>query len=362
MPTKRLAANADMANLRREAKDLLTDLRRGDMRACQRFRAFHPRFGGFDDAAIAGAIVGQSDAQHAIAREYGFANWPRLLAVLDEGARPGVPLIHNDRIEEGPFSQALDFLDEGNEVLLARQLKAHPGIVVQRVVFEGDNYFTKPTLLEFVAENPVRQGRLPANITAIARIILDAGAKDDRQAVEDTLLLVASGCVAREAGAQIPLLELLCDYGADPAAGLSAALAEGEFDAVNALLARGAPLDLATAAALGLQDDIARLLGGADADALQLALALSALHGRASAVVVLIDAGADPNRYNPDGGHSHCTPLHSAAWAGHLETVKALIAGGARCDIGDVHHNATALGWAEHAGQHAVASYLRALA
>jgi hypothetical protein len=33
--------------------------------------------------------------------------------------------------------------------------------VHQHVVFEGGNYFRDPTLLEFVAENPVRHGTLP---------------------------------------------------------------------------------------------------------------------------------------------------------------------------------------------------------
>ena len=44
---------------------------------------------------------------------------------------------------------------------LRAHLKQHPKLVHQRVVFEGGNYFRNPTLLEFVAENPVRHGTLP---------------------------------------------------------------------------------------------------------------------------------------------------------------------------------------------------------
>ena len=34
-------------------------------------------------------------------------------------------------------------------------------------------------------------------------------------------------------------------------------------------------------------------------------------------VRMLLDAGEDPNRYNPVGAHSHSTPLHQAAVGGH---------------------------------------------
>jgi hypothetical protein len=47
--------------------------------------------------------------------------------------------------------------------------------VHQHVLFEGGNYFRSPTLLEFVAENPVRHGRLPSNIVAVTRVVLEAG-------------------------------------------------------------------------------------------------------------------------------------------------------------------------------------------
>ncbi|MGH9773268.1 MAG: hypothetical protein ACRD4Q_16490 [Candidatus Acidiferrales bacterium] len=119
----------------------------------------------------------------------------------------------------------------------------------QRVIFEGDNYFQNPSLLEFVAENPIRHGKLPANIVEAAKVILEAGAKNDRAILSETLGLVCTGRVPRECGVQIPLIDLLCDYGADPNRGMPGA--HGEFEAVHALLRRGARLDLPVAAALG---------------------------------------------------------------------------------------------------------------
>lgn len=359
MPTQRLPASADITHLKHQAKDLLLGFRGGEMSAYQRVRDFHPKLSGLSDSQLSERRFGLSDAQVSIAREYGYASWPRLREAVAHGQ--GVDLIHNERIEDDVFCQALDFLDEGNEALLRAHLAAHPEVVDQRITFEGDNYFTEPTLLEFVAENPVRRGELPENITKIVRIILEAGAGSNRKSLDETVLLVASGRIARECGVQRGLLEVLCDYGADPNAGVLAALGHGELDAVAYLLSRGARLTLSTAVAMEKNDDVERLLEAAPANEIQLSLSMAALHNRAEVIPALIASGADPNHYSPPGGHTHCTPLHSAAWEGHLGSVKALIEGGARLDIGDIHHNATALAWAEHAGQKDVARYLASI-
>ena len=359
MPAKRLPTSADISHLKHQAKDLLADFRSGKMCAYQRIREFHPKFSDLGDSSISERTFTLSDAQLAISREYGYPSWPRLKTIVTKANNIDASLIHNDRIEDDKFRQALDFLDEGNEPLLRKHLANHPHLVHQQIIFEGDNYFTEPTLLEFVAENPIRQEKMPDNIVEIARLILDAGAKDNHQALNSTLELTASGAVARQYGAQEPLLDLLCDYGADPNAGLNSALAHGEFDAARLLVARGAPLDLSSAAALNLKDEVSKQIGHADQNQIQLGLALAATHGWKTIVDILLEAGADPNRYNPPGGHSHCTPLHSAAFEGHLETVKALVEGGASFDIGDIHRDMTALAWAEYAGHREIVSYLK---
>jgi len=58
---------------RQQAKALLDALRRGDSAAARRFREHHPRFG--PGGTERGAAL--HDAQLVIAREYGFASWPR---------------------------------------------------------------------------------------------------------------------------------------------------------------------------------------------------------------------------------------------------------------------------------------------
>lgn len=266
----------------------------------------------------------------------------------------------HERIEDAAFRRAVDLLDAGNESALRSHLDEHPNLVHQRVIFEGRNYFQNPTLLEFVAENPVRHGTLPANIVQIAKLILEAGAKQDQSAVDETLGLVCSGRVARECHVQVPLIDLLCDYGADPQRAVPPALGHGEFEAANALLRRSAPLDLTLAAAMGLTDDARRLLATADSEQRHRALALACQFGHVEIVRLLLDAGEDPNGYNPAGCHSHSTALHQAALAGHDETVRLLVERGARLDAKDTIWNATPAEWARHEGKAQIEEYLLA--
>jgi hypothetical protein len=267
---------------------------------------------------------------------------------------------HHERIGDLDFRRAVDLVDDGDIDGLRDHLMDHPALVRQRVEFEGGNYFRDPTLLEFVAENPVRHDSLPPNIVDVARTILDAGARSDQRGIDSTLSLVCSGRVPRECGVQIPLIDLLCDYGADPDGAMEAALGHGEFEAVDALVRRGAEVNLAAAAATGRIGDARRALPAADAELRHRALAWAAQYGQAEIVLLLLDAGENPNRYNPEGAHSHSTPLHQAALAGHLDVVRLLVERGARLDIKDIHYQGTPLEWAEHAERTAVAEYLRA--
>jgi ankyrin repeat protein len=189
--------------------------------------------------------------------------------------------------------------------------------------------------------------------------ILDAG--PDQLSLNESLGLVASGCVARQCNVQFPLIELLCEHGADPSSALGVAIAHGEMEAVESLLQKGAILDLATAAALGRVEEFRRLLPKAGSKSRHKALAMAAQFGNVECLNLLLQSGEDPNRYNPKGTHSHSTPLHQAAFNGHLSAVQALIQAGADPTMKDVLFGGTPLGWAEHGGSSEVAAYLRAL-
>ena len=359
MPTKWLPESANLDHLKFQAKDLLRDFRIGHKAALQRVREFHPKFENLPDSEITERTFSLSDAQLSIAREYGYPSWPRLKAVVAERLHDDLHLSHNDRLPDGPFKQALDFMDEGDETRLSQHLAQYPDLIHKTAKFEGGNYFSNPTLLEFLPENPFRRETMPANAVRIAEMLLQAGAKSNQSAMDTTLGLVASGRICRECGHQTDLIKLLCRYGADPASAMQTALVHLEFEAARELLTGGAPLTLTTAATLGDAAAVSQLIEDAPNPELQLALALSANAGRADIVKHLLSAGADANQYNPTGGHSHCTPLHSAVASDEYETVVALVAGGADPSVKDIHHDMTPLGWAEYLKRQQIAEFLK---
>ncbi|MGA2217253.1 MAG: ankyrin repeat domain-containing protein [Terracidiphilus sp.] len=359
MPVKPLPSHPNLDHLKHQAKNLLKDHAERNPEAAQRIREFHPRFHNASDLEIFAAPLRLSDTQLAIARERGFPSWPRLkrriekLTLADNGLLP-----HHERIEDPTFRHAVDLLDQGDESGLRAHLRQHPSLARQQVTFEGGNHFQSPTLLEFVAENPIRHGKLPANIVQIGTLIIDAGA--ETSSLNETLGLVCSGCVPREHGVQLPLIHLLCDRRADSNLAINAAIGHGEFEAANALIKRGANITLPVAAALGRIGDFRRLLPIADSGDRHRALAWASQFGHVEIVRLLLDAGEDPNRYNPVGCHSHSTPLHQAALGGHEQVVRLLVERGAKLDLKDIVWQGTPAGWANYASNTEVEQYLRA--
>jgi ankyrin repeat protein len=234
----------------------------------------------------------------------------------------------------------------------------------------------RATLLHYVAANGVEgyRQKTPKGAVEIAKTLLKAGAEVDALAemygghCTTMSMLVSSGHPAK-AGVQVALVETLLDFGAaidgrgsaQWGSPLMTALAFGYLSAAEALVRRGAPVDnIAAAAGLGRLADAAQLLGAADPESRHRALALAAQHGHVEVVRLLLDAGEDPNRYNPDGNHSHSTPLHQAVLAGHDAVVRLLVERGARLDINDTIYQGTPLDWAIYAGQTEIGNCLRA--
>lgn len=322
--------------------------------AAQRLREFLPRCRRLNDDAIFATALSQSEALLAIAREYGYPSWPRLKAHV-EGPSPidrwKTP--QHELITDPTFRHAVDLIDAGDAAGLREWLRMHSALVHQHVTFEGGNYFHSATLLNFIAENPVRHGKLPSNIVEVTLAILEAN--PDAASRDETLMLVATGSVPRECGVQAQLIALLCRHGANPNGAAKAAAVLMEDASVAELVKHGAKMTpiLATALGLPLED-----LTDATAEDLQIALSVASQSGRVDAVLALLKAGANPNAYNPPGGHAHATPLHQAAGFGHLAAARALVEAGARPDMRDVLWNATPLEWARHEGRLEVARYL----
>ena len=107
---------------------------------------------------------------------------------------------------------------------------------------------------------------------AVAQDREDGSGERDQRSIDSTLALVCSGRVPRECGVQNALIEVLCDYGADPTGALLPALVHGEWGAVDGLICRGARGDLIVAAATGRLEEARQTLSVANRDQRQLAL------------------------------------------------------------------------------------------
>jgi hypothetical protein len=362
MPVRQLPSHPNLDHLKQQAKDLMKARAARTLAAAQLIREFHPQFRSATDEAIFAAEFKLSDAQLTVAREHGFLSWTRLKRRIEKPVPADrLDLPHHERITDSVFRRAVELIDTGDETGLRAHLKQHPDLARKRVVFEGMNYFHNPSLLEFIAENPIRHNKMPENIVAVTEVILEAGQKPgpnvnpDQAALDVTLSLVATGSVPEACGKQIPLIDLLCDWGADPGSAIHAAA-----QSVQALIRRGAKVDLPIAALIDAET-FRRMLPTASAEERHLALAVAAQYCRVEIVRILLDAGEDPNRYHPVGGHSHCTPLHQAVGYGTMELVRLLVEHGARVDIKDVLWKATPAGWAHHVGRTEMEDYLRPL-
>lgn len=72
MPDRHFPVRPNLDQLKHQAKDLLRDVRRGDAEAVATVRAHHPKPPVLEATKLA-------HAQHALARSYGLASWPRLV-------------------------------------------------------------------------------------------------------------------------------------------------------------------------------------------------------------------------------------------------------------------------------------------
>jgi ankyrin repeat protein len=357
-----LPFRAPLEDYQQEADALFEDLKSRSEAAAWRVKWMHPRFRGQAVAEVRAATLVPADAQAVIAPEYGFENWPALVAFTDTIRHEG-PITR--------FETAVEAVISGDVAALRRILREYPELVRARSTRRHH-----ATLLHYVAANGVEGGRqkTPANALEIARVLLDAGAEVD--ALADmygqhctTMSMLVSSCHPAKAGLQAALAELLLDFGAAMEgqgskwqSAVMTALTFGYLGTAETLARRGAPLnDLVPVAGLGRLADAARLLPAADDQSRHMALALAAQHGHVEVVRLLLNAGEDPNRYNPDGFHSHSTPLHQAISSGHDGVVKLLVERGARLDIRDTLYQATPLGWAIHCEKPAIAEFLRAL-
>jgi len=72
-----LSSHPDLKQIKRQAKKLLKTHRSGDTSSCSKLRLI-PRLAVLTDEEIIAADIGLQEAQHALAKEYGFATWTEM--------------------------------------------------------------------------------------------------------------------------------------------------------------------------------------------------------------------------------------------------------------------------------------------
>lgn len=374
-----LPVTAALAEYEAQVDALFAAYQVRDRQALQLIGNLHPRF--LDpvvawkplfatDEEIAAAALTHDDAQLTVARCYTFLDWNALSELVTAVSDTTSPVSR--------FERAAEAVIDGDLTTLRRLLADDPSLVHARStrITCQDPPVHGATLLHYVAANGVEgyRQRSPGNAVDVTTVLLDAGA--DVNAVAKmyggdcaTLPMLISSSPPADRGVQVPLVNLLLQCGASiDGVGESAwqspvrtALLFGFVDAAAAVVAHGARVEsLQIAAGLGDMPLVRELLPSADRDELQAALALAAHNDRVAIVAVLLDAGADPNAFNPEGMHAHATPLHGAAGSGYVRLVALLLSRGARSDIRDTLWDGTPRGWAEHGGQYEVLGLLDA--
>ena len=278
-------------------------------------------------------------------------------------------------MQDALFREAVSAIDAGDVTTLERLLATHTNLVQDRLDSPGawlrdkagdalDGFFQRPYLLWFVAEDPVRNGKLPANIAAIARMIIEAAKRAEvdnlQEQIDHALRLACWSWIARDCGVQIGLMGVLIDAGASVdgrtvyegrfGTHSDSAIYNDNFAAAEHLLERGAAPTLSTALCLGRWADVERLASTATLGEKQDAFVLAALKGKAEALRRMLALGVDPTTVSAQN-QSHGTALHHAVWSGSLDAVKILVEAGSDLHRRDKIYGGTPLGWAEYARQ-----------
>lgn len=378
MEFKHLPFDAPLSDYARQAGQLFEGWQKEDGKSVHIFRVSHPKFldttikwlpRDLTDEQVRAVRIDEADAQLALARWYNFLDWNRLVDYVEAVRQPDS--------RRWRFERAVEAVIDGDIATLKQLLREDPDLIRARStrVNAADPPVHGAMLLHYVAANGVEgyRQRSPKNAADVTKTLIDAGADPDALCNLyggecTTMALLVSSTPPDRAGVQVPILKVLIDSGADITprgegnwtSPVTTALVFAKTAAAHTLVERGAPVDtVAAAAGLGRIDDLKRLLPSATADDRHRGLAIAAQLGQVDAVKILLDAGEDPNRFNPPGTHAHTPPLHQAIAHGHLDVVKLLVDRGARLDIKDRIYQGTPLGWAKYCEQPRIADYLR---
>lgn len=246
------------------------------------------------------------------------------------------------------FWQGVEFVDQGDPQGLLSHLRAYPHLLAMTAPEEDPPrpaYFAEPGLIHYLPDNPIRHGRVSPACVDCLDVLVGMGVS--RDALNETLALACSSLSLAESGQDEALITALIQAGALPGAGCDAALGHRMERALQTLLSLG--LEASVPVLVALDADLTEQdLLKTDRDGLQRALAVATIWGKSKNISPLVQAGADPNAFCPEGFHPHSTPLHQAVMSGSIDTVEALVSAGSDKTMRDKLWNATPMDWANH--------------
>lgn len=307
--SQRLPEQPNLAQLRRQAKELHRTAAAGDPDARARLRA------------VAGRVT-LGAAQFAIARAYGFPSWRRLKGEVERRR----------------------LIDSGDVDGLARLLATDPHLAHDRV----HSCLSHPTstVWNYVGVAHFHRALDHDRIGDIARVLLAAGAPvEGSSGAGETALITAASY------GETAMVRALIDAGADLEAtgysvpggtALAHAVAYGMTDIVDLLVAAGAAVRTIVEAA-GVGNLQGFLTPETPAAARAQALQAAGVNERLAVIELLLAAGT-PVDADIDGS----TALHWAAWEGKARGVQHLLARGADPNRRDATHGGTPLDWCRH--------------
>jgi ankyrin repeat protein len=342
-----LPERPDLDQLRRQAKELRDAVRRGDAAAAERFGRHHP-------AALQG-VASLASAQLVIARELGFASWPRLKAAIDTGTAGVDRRVHAfaSAVIESRLRQARDIFraDPGiaRRGLLAATVLGDAEAVREMLAADPDAAVAideergwPPLLYACYSRWPQIDPGRESGMAEVVGLLLGAGASPNtndggrpnyRSALQGSVQVNNPG-----------ITEMLLDAGAHPDPGQPIADATTHRDqrCLRLLLSHGARVAGTwalggavyndNAGAMSLLLEALEASGAAAAEQATEVLPDAVANASYPVVAALLDAGADPGATGEDG----VSALRLAVRGGREDTAARLSALGAPDDSTDV--------------------------
>ena len=308
-----LPAFPSLEQQKKQARELVVATRANDSAAVDRMRLHHPRW-----TSVTTDSASLHDAQLVIAREYGFASWPKLKAHIESvvATRRTRLIAREERYYNDRAQGLLAVMQDGAAPVMAQVRQWHPDyanaddesirtsdftIADARLVYAREHGFADwKRFVTYLAS----LGREPANEPFL--VLFDAASRGDWKAATAVLLADPAVALARGTNGNT-LLNLACSFApCDPVVDGSAARqhpGQHRLDAVRLLLAAGADVQQAN-------------------DRGWTPLHQAAYRNDAEMAELLLAAGALCNcSAHGDGG----TPLAGALFWGHRE-VSAVLA------------------------------------